>query len=66
MTEDQGYRRPGGIFRAAKRLFLVSLLVVSGLLLTLAGLNLISITSNLQLYSGVGLLVLALIYYFIY
>lgn len=49
-----------------KKFFLVGLVGILGLLLTLSGLNLIQLSSNLVLYSGVGLLVLAAVYYFLY
>lgn len=49
-----------------KKLILVTLLFLAGLLLILAGLNLITLTTNLQLYSGLGLIVLAIILFFIY
>lgn len=48
-----------------KKLLLVAVLVVAGLLLTLAGLNLIELSKNLILYSGIGLLVLAILTYFL-
>lgn len=47
-----------------KKLLFVGLTGVLGLLLTLAGLSLISLSDNLLLYVGITLLATALIYYF--
>ena len=49
-----------------KKMLLVGLLILVGLLLVLAGFGLVSIAQNLILYLGLGLLILAVIYYIIY
>lgn len=46
-----------------KRLVLVSLTGISGLLLTFAGLNLIEISKELILYTGIVLLFVAILSY---
>lgn len=46
-----------------KKVIIAALVAVIGLLLTLAGLNLIQMSSNLVLYSGVALLILAILQY---
>ena len=49
-----------------KKLIFVALAGIGGLLLTLAGLNLIELSKDLNLYAGIALLVLAgLLYLFI-
>lgn len=50
----------------AKKIFLVGVLILLGLLLVLAGVNLVQLSGDLILYSGVGLLVIAVAYYFLY
>jgi len=47
-----------------KKLFFVGVIGIGGLLLTLAGLSLISLSQSLILYSGIGLLVVAVLLYF--
>ena len=47
-----------------KKLFFVGVIGIGGLLLTLAGLNLIQLSETLILYSGIALLVTALLLYF--
>jgi len=47
-----------------KKLIFVSLTAVGGLLLTLAGLNLIQLSQSLILYTGILLVILALFSYF--
>lgn len=47
-----------------KKLFFVGLIGIGGLLLTLAGLNLIQLSQSLILYAGLGLLVVAGLLYF--
>lgn len=42
------------------------LLILLGILLALAGLNLIQISQGLLLYSGIGLLALSIIFYIIF
>lgn len=49
-----------------KKTIFVGLTGIVGLLLTLAGLSLIQISPSLILYTGVGLLILALAVYFFY
>ncbi len=49
-----------------KRLFLVLVLLGLGGLLTLAGFGLIQFSPELTKYSGLGLLVLAVVYYLLY
>lgn len=48
-----------------KRLLLVILLIFAGTLLILAGTNLIELSKDLLLYLGIGLVVLAVSYYFL-
>lgn len=48
-----------------KKFILVTLTGVAGLLLTLAGFSLISLSQSLILYAGVILLVLAVLMYFL-
>lgn len=48
------------------KLILVVLLIFAGALLVLAGTKLIELSLNLLLYIGVGLLILAAVYYYIY
>lgn len=48
-----------------KKFFLVALIGIAGLLLTLAGINLIQLSQNLILYAGIILLALAAILYFL-
>ena len=47
-----------------KKLIFVGLIGIGGLLLTLAGFNLIQLSQNLILYAGILLLVIALLLYF--
>ena len=48
-----------------KKLFFVGIIGIGGLLLTLAGLNLIQLSENLTLYSGLALLgISGLLYFF--
>ena len=47
-----------------KKLFFVGIIGIGGLLLTLAGLNLIQLSENLTLYSGLALLGIAGLLYF--
>lgn len=49
-----------------KKFLLVGGIGLIGILLTLAGLNLLQMSSSLVLYSGLGLFSIALIYYFLY
>ena len=53
-------------FKAFKKLVLVAVLLVVGLLLALAGFSLIAFSAELLKYSGVLLLTLAVIYYLMY
>lgn len=53
------------LFRV-KKYILVMLIFFLGSLLTLSGFNLIQLSSELVLYSGIGLLIIAVLYYFIY
>ena len=48
-----------------KKVVLVGLAAIAGLLLTLAGLNLIQLSQTLILYSGIALLVLTFLLYFL-
>lgn len=48
-----------------KRLVFLLLSGVSGLLLTLAGVNLIELSQSLVLYVGLVLLILSVLYYFL-
>lgn len=48
-----------------KKVVLVGLAAVAGLLLTLAGINLIQLSQTLILYSGIALLVLTFLLYFL-
>ncbi|MBI4037046.1 hypothetical protein HY385_01340 [Candidatus Daviesbacteria bacterium] len=48
-----------------KKVILVGLTGIAGLLLTLAGLNLIQLSDSLILYSGLSLLILAILMYFL-
>lgn len=55
----------GDIFNRFKKIILIILIGISGLLLTLTGLGLIQLTQPLILYSGIALLVMTgLIYLF--
>lgn len=55
----------GELFNRFKKVFLIVLVGISGLLLTLAGLGLITLTPPLVLYSGIALLIMTgLIYLF--
>lgn len=47
-----------------KKLFFVVIIGIGGLLLTLAGLDLIQLSETLILYSGIALLVIAALLYF--
>ncbi len=49
-----------------KKLLLIVLLIFSGVLLILAGTNLIEVSKDLNLYLGVGLIILAIAYYFLF
>lgn len=51
------------LFNRFKKVILIVLTGVAGLLLTLAGLGLIQLTQPLILYSGITLLVLTIFYY---
>ena len=51
------------LFNRFKKAILIVLTGVAGLLLTLAGLGLISLTPTLILYSGVALLILTVFFY---
>ncbi|RJP45824.1 MAG: hypothetical protein C4584_02740 [Armatimonadetes bacterium] len=46
-----------------KKLILVALTAMAGILLTLSGLNLIELSAQLILYSGISLLVVAVLLY---
>lgn len=52
-----------GLFRRFRKVLLIVLTGVAGLLLTLAGLGLISLTQPLILYSGISLLILTVLFY---
>lgn len=54
---------PVVVFKRFKKAILIILTGVAGLLLTLAGLGLISLTPTLILYSGVALLILTVFFY---
>lgn len=54
-----------GVLGKFRKVILFGLTAVSGLLLTLAGLNLIQLSQNLILYSGILLLVVAVFIYFL-
>lgn len=47
-----------------KKVILIVLTGVAGLLLTLAGLGLITLTPPMILYSGIALLILTVLFYF--
>lgn len=49
-----------------KKLLLIVLLIFSGVLLILAGTNLIEVSKDLNLYLGIGLIILAIAYYFLF
>lgn len=51
------------LFNRFKKAILIILTGVAGLLLTLAGLGLITLTSPLILYSGIALLILTVFFY---
>ncbi len=51
------------LFNRFKKVILIVLTGVAGLLLTLAGLGLITLTTPLILYSGIALLILAVLFY---
>lgn len=51
------------LFNRFKKVILIVLTGVAGLLLTFAGLGLIQLTQPLILYSGIALLVLTVFYY---
>lgn len=51
------------LFNRFKKVILVVLTGVAGILLTLAGIGLITLTLPLILYSGVALLILAVLFY---
>lgn len=55
-----------GFLGKFKKILLVVLTGVAGLLLTLAGFNLIELSQNLILYAGIILLVLTALLYFLY
>lgn len=46
-----------------KKIFFVGVIGIGGLLLSLAGLNLIELSETLILYAGIGLLVIAALLY---
>lgn len=50
--------------RILKKVVMVGFTSVVGLIFLLAGLNLITLTSNLMLYSGVALILLAIFFFF--
>lgn len=52
------------LFNRFKKAILIILTGVAGLLLTLSGLGLITLTPPLILYSGIALLILAVLFYF--
>lgn len=52
-------------FKQFKKAFLIGLTAIAGLLLTLAGLNLIQLSASLILYAGIILLVVAVLSYFL-
>ncbi len=52
------------LFNRFKKAILIVLTGVAGLLLTLAGLGLITLTLPLILYSGIALLALTVMFYF--
>ena len=52
------------IFKRFRKAILIVLTGVAGLLLTLAGLGLITLTLPLILYSGVALLIMTVLLYF--
>ncbi|MDO8570120.1 MAG: hypothetical protein Q7R97_00860 [Candidatus Daviesbacteria bacterium] len=54
---------PVTVFNRFKKAILVVLIGVAGLLLTLAGLGLITLTLPLILYSGVALLIMTVLLY---
>jgi len=47
-----------------KKLFFVTILGIEGLLLVLAGFNLIQLSQNLILYSGIALIIISGLLYF--
>ncbi|MBI2596474.1 hypothetical protein HYW46_07135 [Candidatus Daviesbacteria bacterium] len=49
-----------------RKTILAVILILLGILLALAGLSLIQISQGLLLYSGIGLLALAIIFYIIF
>lgn len=52
------------LFNRFKKAILIVLTGVAGLLLTLSGLGLITLTPPLILYSGIALLILTVLFYF--
>jgi hypothetical protein len=66
MADEEPRRRGNGPIKAVKKLLLVTLLFVAGVLLCLAGFGMIEFNPNLFKYVGFGLLALALIYHLIY
>ncbi|MDO8638024.1 MAG: hypothetical protein Q7R43_00485 [Candidatus Daviesbacteria bacterium] len=55
---------PVAIFKRFRKAILIILTGVAGMLLTLAGLGLITLTLPLILYSGIALLILTVLFYF--
>lgn len=53
----------GQLFNKFEKVILIVLVGISGLLLTLAGLGLITLTLPLILYSGIALLVMTVLLY---
>jgi hypothetical protein len=66
MADREEVVKKNSAFKSIKKLFLVSLLFVAGVLLCLAGFGMIEFNPNLFKYTGFGLLGLALIYHLIY
>lgn len=56
---DQAKEKTFTALGKLKKVFLVLLVGIAGLLLTLAGFNLIELSQNLILYAGIGLLIIA-------
>lgn len=51
------------LFNRFKKIILIILVGISGLLLTLAGIGLIQLTQPLILYSGISLLIMTILIY---
>ncbi len=66
MVDQPELAKKNSAFKSLKKLILVSVLFIAGVLLSLAGFGMIEFNPNLFKYTGFGLLALALIYHFLY